>query len=189
MEAGSKPVTGWGWRQECSFLSTLNGHTWHRCGATKIQFNSVSNIRVINVPLQWVTFGPVGVTRLCSSYNHVLGKKINKEVLVDWAGNIELLDGGKGHEGKMTAAALCVNIRQESWERILDLFKRCRVNASPVASALPQLSLSLSVLCIFTYSTLQRSSCSISSQTHTHSLSLSVVCHTQMRHLRPRSVQ
>lgn len=38
--------------------------------------------------------------------------------LVDWAGNIELLDSGKGHEGKITAAALSVNIRQESWEDI-----------------------------------------------------------------------
>lgn len=53
----------------------------------------------------------MGATRFCSSYNHVQKKAA---LLVDWAGNIELLDSGKGHEGKITAAALGVNIRQES---------------------------------------------------------------------------
>lgn len=49
----------------------------------------------------------------------IMGRKKKKAApLVDRAGNIELLDSGKGHEGKITAAALSVNIRQESWEDI-----------------------------------------------------------------------
>lgn len=83
---------------------------------TRIWFNLLASIKVMNVPLRWLTCGPVGATRFCSSYNHAQKKKAAP--LVDWAGNIELLDSEKGHEGKFTTAALSVNIRQESWEDI-----------------------------------------------------------------------
>lgn len=64
-----------------------------------------------------LTCGPVGATRFSSPYNKK-NKTKKTVILVDWAGNIEILDSGKGHEGKITAAALSVNIRQESWEDI-----------------------------------------------------------------------